>query len=107
MVHGRNAVLPFAPCGRAQQVSRSRLEDQRCAPPAVTLAPAKAEGARRRKRDADDLAELGFVLVPADGGAWTILGDEHVLQLCRRNAGEAPRLCAQRFEKVGDLLARL
>src|SRR3954454_23501517 len=66
LLDARNAVLPGAARGALEEIDRARRDREARALPARAGLAAKAEQAGREQRDADHLAELGPVLVPAD-----------------------------------------
>ena len=88
-VHGRNAVLPFAPRRPPQQVGGPRLGGERGALPARSRPLPQAKEARRQQGNAYHLAENRFVFVPADRGAGRIFGEKNVLQFGCVEAGES------------------
>src|SRR4051794_3382540 len=82
-VDARDAVLPFAAGRSAQQVRRARRQDEGRPVPTGSGRAAEPEGAGRSERDADDVAEVGPVAVPADRRAGRVFGDENVREAVR------------------------
>src|SRR6186997_127827 len=84
----RNAVLPFRARWAGEQISRSRLRDDRGTLPFGAELAAQTEGARRQQRDPDYFAEHRAVLVPSDLDARLVFREQNLLQPLRRYSGE-------------------
>jgi hypothetical protein len=63
------------------------------------MAAAHPESTRREQRDADDVAEVRAIAMPADRRARPVFGDQDVLQAFGREAGERSGALAYRKQK--------
>src|SRR5438105_12316504 len=92
----RNAVLPLRARDALEQVGRARLEAERGALPARAGSAAQSENAGGKERYAHHLSKHAAILMPADGRARTIFGDQYLLQLRGGQAGKVSGLLANR-----------
>lgn len=100
-LHGRDAVLPVGAGFAAHAINRPRLGvDGEALPCAAGLA-AQAEVAWACERDADDVADGGFITVPADGGAGCVFADEGAADGVGWDAGEGGDAAEKGGEEAG------
>ena len=82
-------MLPLGARRPAQQVNRPRLRYEILPLPALACFEAQAEGAGRKKRNADNVTEDRAILVPADSCTRRVFGNENLLKPARRVPAKA------------------
>src|SRR5262249_60210532 len=92
----RDPVFPLARARPSEPIRRSGFKNQSSALPSRPVLGAEAERALGRQRYAHNLAKGWAVLVPADGGARRVFGDQHVLQIRRDQRSKMGNLLPQR-----------
>ncbi len=98
-------MLPFLARRASQQVRGPGLGDERIALPLRARLAPKTEHARRKQRNADDVAEGWSVAVSADRGAGAVFGDQRGREVVGREVGEGGGAFAQRQQERRDVIS--
>ena len=103
--HCGNAVLPFGTRGTAQKINRARLCNEITPMPATDCFQPQPEGARRKKRDANDIAEYPAIFMPPYGSPRGVFGDENLLKVSGPDTSEFFRPRAKAGEEFRNIFS--
>jgi hypothetical protein len=92
-------VLPLMARGAAEQIGRTRCEEDRRALPTLAGLLAKAKRVGRKQGDSDHVREDVSILMPADSRAGSVFCYEKVREVLLRESGQISRLLPDREKK--------